>query len=122
MFMAPEPLKTYLKGTQAPEKLYKYPQTYLKATQTPERPLIGQVLTSRRLGASLPSIIVFWFVNLKYSNHLNTGPVWYSNGLNMSGCQVLVWKQDKKCILQSKMSGIRMVGLISWPDHLKPDK
>ena len=36
-----------------------------------------------------------------YNNHLNTGQVWYSNGPNMSHCQMVwflngLWKLDKK--------------------------
>ena len=31
-----------------------------------------------------------WITNINYSNHLNSGLVWYSNGRCVSGCQ-MVW-------------------------------
>ena len=33
-----------------------------------------------------------------YSNHLNTGLVWYSNGQFVSGSQMVVWKPDWKSL------------------------
>ena len=56
----------------------------------------------------------------KYSNHLNTGLVWYSNGRFVSGFQI-VWYSNgglktgpKMYILWSKMSGFQMVCLVTW--------
>ena len=61
----------------------------------------------------------------KYSYHLNTGQVWYSNGPNMS-CHHLVWffewlskNRTKMSVSWSKMSKIWVVHLITWSDHLK---
>ena len=60
-----------------------------------------------------------------YSNHLNSGQVWYSNGPNLSGCK-MVWfsncglkTRQKMYVLWSKMLGIQMVCLITRSNHLK---
>ena len=51
----------------------------------------------------------------KYTNHLKTGLVWYSNGGFVSGCQMIWYSNSglktglKKAYLWSKMSGIQMV-------------
>ena len=49
----------------------------------------------------------------RYSNHLNTGLVWYLNGIFMSGCQMVwYWNGGLKTGLKkpwSKMSSIWMV-------------
>ena len=54
--------------------------------------------------------------------------VWYSNGPNVSGCQ-MVWISNgglktiqKMPVLWSEMSGIWIVGLIKGSDHLKTGK
>ena len=44
----------------------------------------------------------------KYSNHLNTRLVWYSNA---------VWKPDWKSLLMVQMSSIQMVRHVEWLDH-----
>ena len=47
-----------------------------------------------------------------YSNHLNNGLVWYSNGRFVSGCQMVRYSSGglktglKKACLWSKLSGI----------------
>ena len=53
--------------------------------------------------------------SIVYSNHLNTGVVWYSNGRFVLGCQ-MVWYSNgclktrlKKAYLWSKMSGNQTV-------------
>ena len=57
---------------------------------------------------------------LKFSNHLNTGQVWYLNGPNISGC-IMVWFLNGGLISGQKMS-------VLWLDHFcdqaiwKPDK
>ena len=59
-----------------------------------------------------------------YSNHLNTGLVWYSNGRFVSGCQMVRYSNGglktglKKACLWSKMSGIQMVRQVTWLYHL----
>ena len=61
-------------------------------------------------------------VSKMYSNHLNPGQVWYSNGPNMPGCQ-MVWfsKGGPKTRLKMSaiLSKIQTVHLITWSDHLK---
>ena len=59
-----------------------------------------------------------------YSNHLNTGLVWYSKGRFVSGCQ-MVWYPNggpkiklKKACLWSKIFGIWMVRQVTWLYHL----
>ena len=59
-----------------------------------------------------------------YTNHLNTGLVWYSNGI-VSGCQKVQYSNGglktglEKACLWSKMSGIQMVRQVTWLYHLK---
>ena len=59
-----------------------------------------------------------------YSNHLNTGLIWYSNCRFVTGCK-MVWYSNgglkttlKKACLWSKMSGIQMVRHVTWLYHL----
>ena len=59
-------------------------------------------------------------LSLRYSNHLNTGLVWYSNGRSVLGCK-MVWYSNggmktvlKKACLWSKMSGIQNVRQVMW--------
>ena len=67
----------------------------------------------------------FFFKFVFYSNHLNIRQVWYSNGPSMSGCRMVrilnggLKTVQKMSVLCSKMSGIWMVRLITWSDHLK---
>ena len=56
----------------------------------------------------------------EYSNHLNTGLIWYLNGRFVSSCQ-MVWYLNgglktrlKKVCLWSKMFGIGMVCQVMW--------
>ena len=62
-------------------------------------------------------------INL-YSNHLNTGPVWYSNGRFVSSCQMVrYWNGSlktglKKACLWSIISGIWMGCQGMWLYHL----
>ena len=53
-----------------------------------------------------------------YSSHLNTWQVWYSNGPNMSGCQIMFLtggaKLDKMSVLWSKMPSIQIVCLVTY--------
>ena len=59
-----------------------------------------------------------------YSNHLNTGLVWYSNDWFVSGCRMVQYSNGglktglKKACLWSKMSGIQMVHQVTWLYHL----
>ena len=34
--------------------------------------------------------------DFEYSNHLNTGKVWYLNGTNMSGCRTIEWWSENR--------------------------
>ena len=59
-----------------------------------------------------------------YSNHLNTGLVWYLNCKFVPGCQ-MVWYSNcglkiglKKACFWSKMSSIWMVRQVTWFYHL----
>ena len=45
-----------------------------------------------------------------YSNHLNTGLVWYSNGRFVSGCQMVVWNLDWK----KPVYGQKCLVLFQW--------
>ena len=61
----------------------------------------------------------------KCNKHLNTRQVWYMTDPKNSGCH-MVWISygglktgPKLSVLWSKMSGIGMVCLIMWSDHLK---
>ena len=53
---------------------------------------------------------------VQYSNHLNTGLVWYSNGRFVSGCQKVLYLNGGlktgliKAWLWSKMSGMQVSG------------
>ena len=57
---------------------------------------------------------------MTYSNHLNTRLVWYSNGIFVSGCQMVRffewWSENwtEKACLWSKMSGVRIVRQVMW--------
>ena len=65
------------------------------------------------------------FITLtEYSSHLKTRLVWYSNGIFVSGCQ-MVWYLNgglktglKKACLWSKMSDIQIVRQVMWLYHL----
>ena len=66
-------------------------------------------------------IIFFIFFHLifirnpnKYSYHLNTGILWYSNGSLVSGCFMGVFEWWFENCLWSKLSGISMVCQVTW--------
>ena len=44
--------------------------------------------------------------DMKYSNHLNTGKVWYLNGLNVSGCQMVWFSMMSRAITRSQQAQI----------------
>ena len=64
----------------------------------------------------------------RYSDHLNTELVWYSNDRFVSGCQMVRYLNGglktglKKACLWSKMSYIQMVSLVTWLYHLNTRK
>ena len=101
--------------------------------------LIAQCLAAESLDRRLRCCRVHWFrccndtykrkirmriwitEQFKHGNHLNARQAWYSNGLNMSGCQ-MVWfrngvlKSGQKCILYGLKCLVRQ---IMWSDHKK---
>ena len=64
-----------------------------------------------------------WSQKVIYSNHLNTGQVCYSNGPNVSGCQMFWFSNgglktgQKSLFYGKKYQVLRMVCLITWSDH-----
>ena len=66
----------------------------------------------------------FWTCPVfRYSNHLKTGLVLYSNGRFVSGCQMVRYLGGMKTVLKkaclwSKMSSIQMVHQVTWLYHL----
>ena len=92
--------------------------------------LMRSLTRSDLLGSCIGSLVwisrsgLIGIVTLHYSNLLNTGLVWYSNGIFVSGCKMGRYLTSglktglKKACLWSKMSGIPMVHQVTWLYHL----
>ena len=86
--------------------------TQFKPSSMPE---VYQLMRLNRYFTVIPPKTYFY-----NSGDLNIGQVWYLNGPNLFGYQMVVWKPDKICqSFGTKCAVFWMVHQIKWSDHVK---